>query len=74
VPKWLAKKVARSNEIPADEPKVEWSEIPQGAKRAEAVLTYHFILPAYRAALTAKHVDLTGREPVVMTRTTVAIP
>ncbi len=74
VPKWLAKKVARSNEIPADEPKVEWSEIPQGAKKAEAVLTYHFILPAYRAALTARQVDLTGREPVVMTRTTVAIP
>ena len=74
VPKWLAKKVARSNEIPADEPKVEWSEIPLGAKKAEAVLTYHFLLPAYRAALVAKQVDLTGRDPVVMARTSVAIP
>jgi hypothetical protein len=74
VPKWLAKKVARWNEIPADEPKVEWSEVPPGAKKAEAVLTYHFILPAYRAALVAKQVDLTGRNPVVMARTTVAIP
>ena len=74
VPKWLAKKVARSNEIPADEAKVEWSEIPPGAKKAEAVLTYHFILPPYRAALMAKKVDLTGRDPVVMARVTVAIP
>jgi cytochrome c554/c'-like protein/NapC/NirT cytochrome c family protein len=74
VPKWLAAKVARSNEIPADEPKVEWSEIPPNAKRAEAVLTYHFLLPSYRAALEAKKVDLTGRDPVVMARTTVSIP
>ena len=74
VPKWLAKKVARSNEIPADEAKIEWSEIPPGAKKVEAVLTYHFLLPAYRAALVAKKVDLTGRDPVVMARTSVAIP
>ena len=74
VPKWLAKKVARSNEIPANEPKVEWSEIPAGAKKAEAILTYHFLLPAYRAALVARKVDLTGRDPVVMARAAVAIP
>ncbi|HEY6221748.1 MAG TPA: multiheme c-type cytochrome [Candidatus Eisenbacteria bacterium] len=74
VPKWLAKKVARSNEIPADEPKVEWTEIPPGAKTAEAVLTYHFLLPTYRAVLVAKKVDLTGRDPVVMARASVAIP
>jgi hypothetical protein len=74
VPKWLAKKVVRSNEIPADEPKVEWSEIPPGAKKAEAVLTYHFLLPAYRAELAARNVNLTGRDPVVMARTTVKIP
>ncbi|HYR68346.1 MAG TPA: multiheme c-type cytochrome [Candidatus Dormibacteraeota bacterium] len=74
VPKWLAKKVARSNEIPPDEPKVEWSEIPAGAKKAVAVLTYHFLLPAYRDALVARKVDLTGRDPVVMARASVAIP
>lgn len=74
VPKWLAKKVARMNEIPADEPKVEWADIPAGAKAAEAVLTYHFLLPTYRAALQAKKVDLTGRDPVVMARARVALP
>ena len=74
VPKWLAKKVARSNEIPADVPKVEWSEIPAKAKKAEAILTYHFLLPAYRAGLEAKKVDLTGRNPVVMARAAVTLP
>lgn len=74
VPKWLAKTVARSNEIPADEPKVEWAEIPAGAKSAEATLTYHFLLASYRQALEAKQVDLTGRDPVVMARASVVIP
>jgi len=74
VPKWLAKKVARSNEIPADAAKVEWSEIPAKAKKAEAILTYHFLLPAYRAGLEAKKVDLTGRNPVVMARAAVTLP
>lgn len=74
VPKWLAKKVARSNEIPSDVPKVEWAEIPERAKRAEALLTYHPLLPVYRAALLAKQVDLSGRDPVVMTRALVTLP
>ena len=74
VPKWLAKKVSRSNEIPADEPKVEWADIPAGAKTAEVALSYHFLLPAYRAALQARSVDLTGRDPVVMARARVALP
>lgn len=74
VPKWLAKKVARSNEIPADEAKVETAAIPAGAKSAEAVLTYHFLLPAYREALMSKKVDLTGRDPVVMARAIVRLP
>jgi hypothetical protein len=74
VPKWLAKTVARSNEIPADEPKVEWAAIPAGARSAEATLTYHFLLPSYRQALEAKKVDLSGRDPVVMARATVSIP
>ncbi len=74
VPKWLAKKVTRSNEISADEPKVEWADIPAGSKTAEAVLTYHFLLPEYRTALQAKSVDLTGRDPVVMARARVTLP
>jgi len=74
VPKWLAKSVAKSNEIPADAAKVEWAAIPAGAKSAEAILTYHFILPAYWDALVAKKVDLTGREPQVMARATVTLP
>jgi len=74
VPKWLAKSVARSNEIPADAAKVEWAAIPAGAKSAEAILTYHFLLPAYRDALVAKKVDLTGHDPVVMARAKVALP
>ena len=74
VPKWLAKKVVRSNEILPDVPKVEWAEIPERAKNAEAVLTYHPLLPVYRAALLAKQVDLSGRDPVVMTRAVVTLP
>ena len=73
VPKWLAKKVARTNEIGPDEPKVEFAEIPAGAAAAEAILTYHFLLPAYREALTAKKVDLSGRDPVVMARAKVEL-
>ncbi len=74
VPKWLAKKVARSQEIPADASRVDWSEIPARAKGAEAVLTYHFILPAYRADLEKRQVDLSGHEPVTMARALVSLP
>jgi len=74
VPKWLAVSVKRSNEIPADSSVVEWAAPAAGAKRAEAVLTYHPILPAYRAKLAARNVDLTGRDPVVLARTSVRLP
>jgi hypothetical protein len=74
VPKWLAKSVARSNEIPADSARVEWAAIPAGANRAEAVLAYQFLLPAYRSALEARKVDLSGHDPVVMAKTTVSLP
>jgi len=74
VPKWLAKKPARSKEIPAGEPVVEWAAIPAGAKKAEALLTYHFILPAYRGGLEARKVDLSGYAPVVMARASVVLP
>ena len=74
VPKWLAASVKRSKEIPADG-SVEESATPvPGAKRAEAILTYHPILPAYRADLVARKVDLTGRDPVVLARATVKLP
>ena len=58
VPKWLAKRVARCNEIPADSAGVEWCDVPPKAKRAEATLTYHFIDPAYWASLIQRKVDL----------------
>ena len=74
VPKWLAASVKRANEIPADTPVVEWADLVPGAKRAEAILTYQPILPTYRAALVARQVDLTGRDPVVLARTAVKLP
>ena len=74
VPKWLAKKVARMNEIPADGSKEEWCDVPAKAKRADATLTYHFINPAYWAALNQKQVDLTKHQPVVMARASVPLP
>jgi hypothetical protein len=74
VPKWLAASVKRTNEIPADSSVEEWADPVPGAKSAEAILTYQPILPAYRAALVAKQVDLTGRDPVVLARTTVKLP
>jgi len=74
VPKWLARKVARSNELVAGEPHVEWADIPAGAKRAEAILTYQFILPAYRPSLEKRNVDLSGHAPVTMAKTEVKLP
>ena len=74
VPKWLAKKVARSAEIPADDPRIEWADIPAGARRAEAILTYHFLNPSYVPALEARKVDLSRHRPRVLARTSVAIP
>jgi hypothetical protein len=74
VPKWLARKVARSNELIEGEGRVEWVDIPAGAKRAEAVLTYRFILPAYLPSLETRKVDLTGHDPVTMAKTEVKLP
>jgi hypothetical protein len=74
VPKWLAKKVARLNEIPADGSKDEWCDVPAKAKKAEATLTYHYIHPAYWAALSQKQVDLSKHQPVVMARASVPLP
>lgn len=74
VPKWLAKKVARVNEIPADGVKEEWCDVPAKAKKAEATLTYHFIHPAYWAALSRRQVDLARHQPVVMARASVTLP
>jgi hypothetical protein len=74
VPKWHAKTIARTAEIPADEPRVEWSDIPPGAKRAEAMLTYHFLHPSYVPALEARKVDLSRHRPRVLARASVEIP
>jgi len=74
VPKWLAKKVARSAEIPADEPRVEWADIPAGARRAEASLTYYFLNPAYVPGLEARKVDLSRHRPRILAKTRVEIP
>ena len=74
VPKWLARKVARSNELIEGESRVEWVDIPAGAKRAEAALTYRFILPAYLPSLEKRKVDLTGHDPVTMAKTEVKLP
>ena len=74
VPKWLAASVKRSREIPADGSVEEFANPAPGAKRAEAILTYHPILPTYRTALLARKVDLTGRDPVVLARAAVKLP
>ena len=74
VPKWEAASVARSTEIGPDSSRVVLCDIPAGASRAEAVLTYHAILPAYGAMLRKRGVDLSRRAPVVMARTTVTLP
>ena len=74
VPKWLARKVVRSEEIAADAPRTEWADIPSGARRAEATLTYHFLNPAYVPALEARKVDLSRHRPRVLARTHVEIP
>jgi hypothetical protein len=74
VPKWNAHSVARSTEIGPDSSRVVWCDIPAGSTRAEAVLSYHAIHPAYRAMLEKRGVDLSGRAPVVLARTTVTMP
>jgi len=74
VPKWNAHSVARDTEIGPDSSRVVWCDIPAGASRADAVLTYHAIHPAYRAMLEKRGVDLSGRAPVVLARTTVTLP
>ena len=74
VPKWLAKKVARSNPIPADGSATAWADIPAGAKRAESELIYHFVHPAYRGDLEKRGVDLARSAPVVMARAAIDLP
>jgi predicted CxxxxCH...CXXCH cytochrome family protein len=74
VPKWLAKKVARSNPIPANGTVTAWADIPAGAKRAESELVFHFIHPAYRGDLEKRQVDLARSAPAVMTRAAVDLP
>lgn len=74
VPKWLAKKVARLNEIPPDGSKEEWCDVPAKAKKAEATLTYHFIHPAYLATLNQRQVDLSRHQPVILARKAVPLP
>ena len=74
VPKWLAKTVTRMNEIPVSEPKIETCDVPPGAKKAEARLTYRFISPEYLPSLKQRQVDLSAHEPVVIARATVSLP
>jgi hypothetical protein len=74
VPKWAGRSVARSTDIGPDSSRVVFCDIPAGATRAEAILTYHSIHPAYRAMLARHKVDLSGRAPVVLARTTVVLP
>lgn len=74
VPKWVAASVLRSRSIPPDSEVVERADIPAGAKRAQAVLTFQPIAPAFRARLEAARVDLTGRDPVVLAKTEVTLP
>jgi hypothetical protein len=74
VPKWNAHSIARDTEIGPDSSRVVWCDIPAGASRADAVLTYYAIHPAYRAMLEKRGVDLSGRAPIVMARTTVTLP
>jgi hypothetical protein len=74
VPKWLGVTVARSRQIPADSTVVEWANVPAGAKRAAITLTYLPLAPAFRARLEAAHVDLKGRDPVLLARAEVPLP
>ena len=74
VPKWMGQSVARATEIGPDSSRVVLCDVPPGATRAEAILTYHAIHPAYRAMLSKRGVDLSGRAPVVLARTTVVLP
>jgi len=74
VPKWLAAKVARQTEIPPEGTVVEWCQIPPKAKKARAILVYHFIDPAYVPALKQRQVDLTGHQPVVLARAETKLP
>lgn len=74
VPKWMGQSVARATEIGPDSSRVVLCDVPPGATRAEATLTYHAIHPAYRAMLAKRGVDLSGRAPVVLARTTVDLP
>ena len=74
IPKWNAHSIARATEIGPDSTATVTCDIPAGATRAEAVLTYHSIHPAYVASLTKRGVDLSGRAPVVLARTTVTLP
>jgi cytochrome c554/c'-like protein len=74
VPKWLAASVARSREIPADSPVVEYAKVPAGARKAEAVLTYHPLAPVIRERLKAAGVEVAGRDPVVLARAAASLP
>ncbi len=74
VPKWIGHSVARATEIGPDSSRVVLCDVPPGASRAVAVLTYHAIHPAYRAMLVKRGVDLSGRAPIVLARTTVVLP
>lgn len=74
VPKWIAHSVARATEIGPDSSRVVWCDVPRGAAKAEAILTYHAIHPAYRATLERRGVDLSGRAPIVLARATVTLP
>jgi nitrate/TMAO reductase-like tetraheme cytochrome c subunit len=74
VPKWLAASVARSREIPADSPVVEYAKVPAGAKKAEAVLTYHPLAPAILERLKTAGVEVAGRDPVVLARAAASLP
>lgn len=74
VPKWIAHSVARATEIGPDSSRVVWCDLPRGAAKAEAILTYHAIHPAYRGMLEKRGVDLSGRAPIVLARTTVTLP
>lgn len=74
VPKWLARTIVHRAEIPSDSAAVEWCDIPARAKRAEARLVYYSIDPAYLPALNQRHVDLSGRLPIVMAHATAKLP
>ena len=73
IPKWNAHSVARATEIGPDSTRTVTCDVPPGAARAEAVLTYYPIHPAYRAMLERRGVDLSSRAPVVLARATVDV-